>query len=71
MLEINGKPYAKGFMQVSFKAGTRLKELGVQLKEKDGRYHDSFFFESWEQAGEFNYIPGGPRTPARLLLVGE
>ena len=73
MQNLNGKPYVSGYMRITYAAGKRLKELGVvpPAKPNCGRFHDSFYFPSWEVAELFEYIGGGPRTPSLLRLKGE
>ena len=72
MMNINGKKYVKGFVEISSAALARLTELGVVLhySRSPGGY-DSFFLPEGHDGGEFLHKPGCPRSCGSLRLKSE
>ena len=74
MMNLNGKVYVKGTIEISAKALARLAEMGVTPPKNrfpQGGEFDSFYLPDGESGEEFIYRGGSPASAGRLSLVTE
>jgi len=74
MININGRMYVKGTVNITPAALSRLAEMGVVPPENrfpQGGAFDSFYLPDGEGGAEFLHRGGSPASASRLSLAGE
>ncbi|MGB4467558.1 MAG: hypothetical protein WBI41_05845 [Azovibrio sp.] len=74
MMELNGRMYVKGTVNISPLALGRLSELGVKPPKNhypQGGEFGSFYLPEGQDGAEFRYQGGSPASAGRLSLVAE
>ncbi len=74
MMNMNGKMYVKGTVQITPAALSRLAEMGVvppRNRFPQGGEFDSFFLPEGEDGAEFLHRGGSPASAGRLSLASE
>lgn len=74
MMDIKGKKYIKGTLNISAQALVELKKMGVKPPKNhypQGGEFDSFYLPAGETGEQFTNIPGKPGIPGHLKLASE
>ncbi len=74
MMNLNGRMYVKGTVEISAKALARLAEMGVTPPKNrfpQGGGFDSFYLPEGEDGAEFVHRGGSPASAGRLSLATE
>jgi hypothetical protein len=74
MLNINGKTYVQGTIDITSAALARLLQMGVEPPKNyypNGGSFDSFYLPEGEDGAEFNHVGGNAYSQGHLSLKGE